>query len=319
MVMAVPGAVSLIGCGVIGRGWIRVFASSRVKVRLYDASAATCDRAIDWLEQDLAADISDGFIAKAERDIVLAHVEVAPGITDALSGVEYVQESIPEVLELKQELFRQLDSIAAPNVILASSTSALDISLIAQGLSGARRCVMAHPFNPPHLLPVVEVLGTTQTDPAIVQRACSILAACGQLPVRMNRYVRGFLGNRIQAAVVREALHLVETGVADPIAVDAVIRDALALRWATIGNFGANHTNADSGIAEYFRLYGDAYREMMADLDSTPPRFAMDVLEGIGRAVEQREHVPDTAALRRKRDVMLKKLARLKREQEQQS
>ena len=99
----------------------------------------------------------------------------------------------------------------------------------------------------------------------------------------MNRYVRGFLGNRIQAAVVREALHPVESGVADPIAVDAVIRDALALRWATIGNFGANHTNADLGIAEYFQRYGDAYREMIADLDSAPPRFTKDVLERIGR------------------------------------
>jgi 3-hydroxyacyl-CoA dehydrogenase len=230
-----------------------------------------------------------------------------------------VQESIPEVLDLKQKLFRELDSIAAPNVILASSTSALDINLIAQGLSGVNRCVMAHPFNPPHLLPVVEVLGATQTDPAIVQQACNILAACGQMPVRMNRYVRGFLGNRIQAAVVREALHLVESGVADPIAVDAVIRDALALRWATIGNFGANHTNADSGIAEYFQRYGDAYREMMADLDSAPPRFTKDVLERIGRVVEQREDVPDTKALRRRRDVMLKKMAGLKREQDQQS
>jgi L-gulonate 3-dehydrogenase len=316
MVMVVPSAVSLVGCGVIGRGWIRVFARSQAKVRLYDASPDTCRRAIEWLGQDLAADISDGFITASERDIVLAHVEVAHGLADALSGVTYVQESIPEVLDLKQKLFRELDSIAAPNVILASSTSALDINLIAQGLAGVHRCVMAHPFNPPHLLPVVEVLGTTQTDPAIVQQACDILAACGQMPVRMNRYVRGFLGNRIQAAVVREALHLVESGVADPIAVDAVIRDALALRWATIGNFGANHTNADSGIAEYFQRYGDAYREMIADLDSAPPRFTKDVLERIGRAVEQREHVPDTKALRRRRDVMLKKLARLKREQE---
>jgi len=319
MVMAVPGAVSLIGCGVIGRGWIRVFARSRVKVKLYDAMTAACDRAIDWLKRDLAADLSEGFISKAERDIVLGHVAIAPGIADALSGVDYVQESIPEVLELKQALFRELDSLAAPDVILASSTSALDISLIAQGLAGVGRCIMAHPFNPPHLLPAVEVLGTTQTDTAILEQACTILSACGQIPVRINRYIPGFLGNRIQAAVIREALHLVESGVADPLAVDSVIRDALALRWATIGNFGANHTNADLGIAEYFNRYGGAYRAMMADLDSGPPRFALDVLDEIGRAVERREHVPDTAALRRKRDVMLKKLARLKGEQEQRS
>src|SRR3954469_14868518 len=112
MVMVVPSAVSLVGCGVIGRGWIRVFARSQDKVRLYDASPDTCRRAIEWLGQDLAADISDGFITASERDIVLAHVEVAHGLADALSGVTYVQESIPEVLDLKQKLFRELDSIA---------------------------------------------------------------------------------------------------------------------------------------------------------------------------------------------------------------
>src|SRR6476659_2890601 len=104
MVMVVPNAVSLIGCGVIGRGWIRVFARSQAKVRLYDASPDTCQRALAWLEQDLAADISDGFIAASERDIILAHVEVAHGLADALSEASYVQESIPEVLDLKQKL-----------------------------------------------------------------------------------------------------------------------------------------------------------------------------------------------------------------------
>ena len=93
--MVVPSAVSLVGCGVIGRGWIRVFARSQAEVRLDDASPDTCRRAIEWLGQDLAADISDGFITATERDIVLAHVEVAHGLADALSGVTYVQESIP--------------------------------------------------------------------------------------------------------------------------------------------------------------------------------------------------------------------------------
>ena len=318
MATTIPKAVALVGCGVIGRGWIRVFAPSRVEVRLHDANPEICRQAMNWLEQDLGADVSDGFIAAAERDVILAQVRVVDDIVDAVAGVDYVQENIPEVLELKQRLFGELDGVAAQHTILASSTSALDINQITLGLAGARRCVMAHPFNPPHLLPVVEMLATEKTDPAVFQRACDILAVCGQIPVRMNRYVQGFLGNRIQAAVVREALHLVESGVADPIAVDAVIRDALALRWATIGNFGANHTNADAGIGEYFQRYADAYRSMMADLDPAPPRFAPDVLDDIGRAVEQREGVPDTKALRRKRDVMLKKLVKLKRNEEGQ-
>lgn len=231
----------------------------------------------------------------------------------ALTGADYAQESAPEKLELKQGLFAELDRLADPATILASSTSALDISEIARGLPGARRCLMAHPFNPPHLMPVVEMLGTPETDPAVLQRACDYLAACGQIPVRMNRYIKGFLGNRIQAAMIREALHLVESGVADATAVDAVIRDALALRWATIGNFGANHANADEGIAQYFGLYGDSYRTLFADLDSSSPRFDPEVLRGIAAAVETREGVGSARELCRKRDVMVRQLNQLKR------
>lgn len=278
---SVPRSVALIGAGVIGRGWIRVFAAHDVEVRLHDRDPEQLRRTLEWLDRDLAADVAEGLVSADERAATLEHVRGEADLAAALAGTDYVQESAPEKLELKQELFAELDRLADPETILASSTSALDIAEIAQGLPGARRCLMAHPFNPPHLMPVVEMLGTPQTDPGVLERACGYLAACGQIPVRMNRYVKGFLGNRIQAAMVREALHLVESGVADATAVDAVIRDALALRWATIGNFGANHANADEGIAEYFARYGDSYRTLFADLDSSAPRFDPEVLRQI--------------------------------------
>src|SRR5262249_16049702 len=161
-----------------------------------------------------------------------------------------------------------------------------DPAAIAAGLAGARRFLVAHPFNPPHIIPAVELLPAPETDPEIVTAAATFLSACGRTPVRLSRYVNGYLGNRIQAAVVREALHLAETGVAEAEAVDAMIRDGLALRWATIGNFGANHTNADGGMVEYFTRYGDAYRELMADLSSAPPTFAPTALRTIAAAVE---------------------------------
>jgi L-gulonate 3-dehydrogenase len=308
----IPKIVALIGTGVIGRGWIRVFAARGVRVRLHDADPAGVANALGWLRQDLEADLADGFVSSEEAAAILSRVSGERELGAALREAEYVQESAPERIEVKRAVFGELDRLAPPEAILASSTSALDIGEIAGGLPGERRCVMAHPFNPPHLLPVVEMLGAPRTDPAVLERACAILTACGQIPVRMNRYVKGFLGNRIQAAVVREALHLVETGVADPVAVDAVIRDALALRWATIGNFGANHTNADQGIAQYFSRYGDAYRGLIADLDQAPPRFDETVLKRVGEAVERREGVRSVAELCRKRDVMVKKLRKLK-------
>jgi 3-hydroxyacyl-CoA dehydrogenase len=308
----IPRVVALIGTGVIGRGWIRVFSARGAEVRLYDSDPAGAAKALEWLRQDLEADRADGFVSAEEASAILARVIGERDLAAALRDAEYVQESAPERIDVKRAVFAELDRLAAPEAILASSTSALDIGEIAGGLNGERRCVMAHPFNPPHLLPVVEMLGAPRTDPAVLDRACAILAACGQIPVRLNRYVKGFLGNRIQAAVVREALHLVETGVADPGAVDAVIRDALALRWATIGNFGANHTNADQGIAQYFTRYGDAYRGLIQDLDEAPPRFDEAVLKRVGEAVERREGVRSVAELCRKRDVMVKKLRKLK-------
>lgn len=310
---AAPEIVTLVGAGVIGRGWIRVFAAHGAEVRLYDQDPQQVDRTLAWLAQDLAADVTEGFVSAADRADLLARVRGATGLDAALAKADYVQESAPEQLALKQALYRELDRLAGPDAILASSTSALNIADIAQGLSGAKRCLMAHPFNPPHLMPVVEMLGTPETDPAVLQRACDYLAACGQIPVRMNRYVKGFLGNRIQAAMVREALHLVESGVADALAVDAVVRDALALRWATIGNFGANHANADEGIAQYFGRYGDSYRTLFADLDSSSPRFDHDVLRDIAEAVETREGVGSARELCRKRDVMVTRLNQLKR------
>jgi L-gulonate 3-dehydrogenase len=316
MSSALPRIVALIGVGVIGRGWIRVFAPHGIQVRVYDPNPAQIPQTLAWLAQDLAADVAEGFVTPAERDTVLKNAHGEPDLAKALAEVDYVQESAPEKLELKHILFAELDRLAPAKAILASSTSALDIGAIAKGLPGERRCVMAHPFNPPHLMPVVEMLGAPGTDPAILQKACDMLAACGQIPVRMNRYVKGFLGNRIQAAVVREALHLVETGVADAVAVDAVIRDALALRWATIGNFGANHANADEGITQYFSRYGGSYAMLMEDLDSSSPRFDPQVLRQIADAVEQREGVKGVAAFVRKRDVMVKELNQLKRRHE---
>lgn len=316
MSSAVPKIVALIGAGVIGRGWIRVFAPHGAQVRVYDPNPAQIPQTLAWLAQDLAADVAEGFVTAAERDTILKNTHGEGDLAKALADADYVQESAPEKLDVKHKLFAELDRLAPPKAILASSTSALDIGAIAKGLAGERRCVMAHPFNPPHLMPVVEMLAAPGTDPAILDRACDMLAACGQIPVRMNRYVKGFLGNRIQAAVVREALHLVETGVADAVAVDAVIRDALALRWATIGNFGANHANADEGIAQYFSRYGDSYAMLMEDLDSASPRFDPAVLRQIADAIERREGVKGVPAFVRKRDVMVKELNQLKRRHE---
>jgi 3-hydroxyacyl-CoA dehydrogenase len=131
-------------------------------------------------------------------------------------------------------------------------------------------------------------------------------------PVLMKFYVPGFLANRIQAAVVREAIHLAESGVADVDAIDAVLRDGLGLRWALFGNFGTNNTNADGGIREYYRRYGGSYRAMMEQLDSSPPSFDEAMIERIGRGVDRMEGGAGVADLCRWRDLMVQRIRQLK-------
>ena len=310
-----PQTIALVGTGVIGRGWIRVFARTGRAVRLFDRAQVQLEAARAWLDADLKLDVADGLISQAEATKLASLVSYHSDLAAALQGAEFVQESAPEKLEIKQAIYAELDSLAAPDCIIASSTSALPIEEIAGKLPGARRCIMTHPFNPPHIVPAVEILPTAKTEAAVIERTVALMKACGQVPVMMHRFVPGFLGNRLQAAVVREALHLVESGVAEPEAVDAVLRDGLALRWAAIGNFGANHTNADGGIAQYFERYGEAYSAMMADLDAAPPSYDVAVMKKIGKAIEAREAVHSVAELCRKRDTLVQKILKLRRKE----
>ena len=134
-------------------------------------------------------------------------------LPDALAGAGYIQENCPEDLSIKKAIFSKIDRNADPSAIIASSTSGLDINQIADGLEGGFRCITAHPCNPPHIIPVVEVMAIQKADPVVINRAIEFLKSVGQKPVLVKYYVTDFLLNRIQTAVVREAIHLVERGI----------------------------------------------------------------------------------------------------------
>lgn len=305
---------AVVGSGVIGRGWMYVFARAGCLTHVFDQNPDQSKKAFEWFDVTLEEDIKDGFITQVEADRCRSLVSSCTDLKEALSGVEYVQESGPENLEIKHDIFVQLDDIADPSAILASSTSAIDINLIAEGLSGMARCVIAHPFNPPHIVPIVEVMGTGKTDPALVTRTVEFLKLVGQKPVVMNFFLPGYLINRIQAAVVREANHLVTRGAASVEDVDALMSHGLGLRWALFGSFGINHTNADGGVREYYTRYGKAYQDIMNDLDSTPPAFDSDMIELIGKGVD--DMLGDTTVKEccRWRDRLVRKIRKLKEE-----
>jgi 3-hydroxyacyl-CoA dehydrogenase len=296
--MAKPSirAVAVVGTGVIGRSWIQVFARAGCTVSVFDADPAQARRALAWFRADVKALRARKEIKKKEARARLDRVSLAKSLEAALAGVGYVQESGPERLDLKRALYAELDRVAPATAILASSTSTLDMTEIAAGLPGARRAIVAHPVNPPHVVPVVEVLGGAETDAKVVQRTIRFLREVGQSPVLMYRYAFGFILNRMQAALVREAADLVARGVADVEAVDTAIRDGLGLRWALLGPFGVANTNADGGVAEYFTRFREAYHGLWDDLN-TSTRFTDELIAQLHGQTE----VMHTAPLERQR------------------
>jgi L-gulonate 3-dehydrogenase len=304
--------VVVIGTGVIGRSWARAFSRAGCRVRVFDRDKAQAERAIAWLHGDCELAIKEGFGTKAEAERTKALVTLHADLGEALTGAGYAQESGPERLEIKQALYREMDEAAPKDTILASSTSAIDISLIAGGLKGEERCIMAHPCNPPHIVPVVEILKAKRTRTDVQDSTVKFLKEIGQVPVVLNFFQPGFALNRIQAAVVRECFHLVEAGAASPADVDACIRDGLALRWAFFGNFGANHTNADGGITEYFGRYSDAFRTMIGDLKNESPSFSPEVTKKIDQSITAHFKGASVKEFASWRDRMIQRLKALK-------
>ena len=292
--------VAVVGTGVIGRSWALLFARAGCRTRIYDRDPAPVENALAWLDQNLETE-------SRQRALISAHAK----LTDAIDGAGYVQESGPEDIEIKRAIYRDLDQAADPQAILGSSTSAHDMSEIANGLAGANRCIVAHPVNPPHVIPIVEILPGVKTQPEVVTRTRDFMTSIGQTPVLMNFYVPAFLLNRMQAALLREAISLVESGVADVDAVDAVIRDGLGLRWALLGPFGVANTNADGGIREYFTRYGEAYKNCMDQLGPTPS-FDLEMIERLGRGTDAMTGNSSRDETLRWRDRLICKIRELK-------
>jgi L-gulonate 3-dehydrogenase len=186
----------------------------------------------------------------------LARVRAAADLADALHGAALVQENLPERIENKRAIFSELDRLAAPEAILASSTSTIVASLFTEDLKGRHRCLVAHPVNPPHLVPLVELVGAPWTAPATIDKAKAIYAAIGQAPIIVKREIEGFILNRLQAVLLSEAFRLVGDGYVTPQDLDKTLKHGLGLRWSFMGPFETIELNAPAGISDYCRRYG---------------------------------------------------------------
>jgi 3-hydroxyacyl-CoA dehydrogenase len=263
-------SVAVVGAGSIGVAWAVVFARAGHPVALHDTDPGRLEAAPEELRRRLG-DLAGAGLLGEDPETVLARVCARDDLSEALVSAAHVQECAPEGLELKRELFARLDAAAAGDATLASSSSALTASAIAREVPGRARCLVVHPANPPHLLPVVELVPAPFTDPAVVDRCEALLAAAGMSPVRVRREVEGFVYNRLQGAVLREAYCLVRDGVASVEDVDRIVREGLGRRWAIVGPFETADLNTRGGIAAHAARLGPAYARMGAERGQHDP------------------------------------------------
>ncbi len=254
----------IVGAGLIGRSWANVFARAGWQVQVWDPNPGQRDAAQTQIGQSLRDLQVHGLVHDAVA--ALARVRIVATLEAAVNGADYVQESGPETLESKRASFAALDAVAPASCVLASSTSAIVASKFTEALAGRARCIVAHPVNPPHLVPVVELCGAPWTSAETKARARDVMASVGQVPIEVRREVDGFVLNRLQVALLTEAFRLVQDGVVSPQDLDQTICHGLGLRWAFMGPFETIELNAPGGIADYCERYVPWFRRYMADL-----------------------------------------------------
>src|SRR6195256_1837062 len=241
--------IAIIGTGVIGASWSSLFLAKGLQVTATDIAPKAEAALRKFVETAWPALKRLGLSPGASQ----SNLTFTADLAQALAGADLVQENGPERIDFKQKLYGQLDELLPPDVIIASSSSGLTMSEIQKGAaSHPERCVIAHPFNPPHLIPLTEIVGGAKTSEATIRRAAEFYTSIGQRTVRVNKEMPGHVANRLQAAVGREVYHLVAEGVVSAADVDTALSWGPGLRWGVMGNMLLNHLGGGQGGIEHF-------------------------------------------------------------------
>lgn len=256
--------VGVVGAGSIGAGMSLVFACAGARVLLWDIDTGAFARASAQIRHRLD-DLMEVGLLHEQPSIVAARIVEGRSLGALARASSLVHECAHESVSAKQELFRELDRYAADETILASASSAITASQTAGDVPGRGRCLVAHPVNPPYLLRSVELVPAPFTAPEVVERAAKLFSRAGMSPLVVRKEIEGFVFNRLQGALLREAYCLVRDGVVSVSELDAVVRNGLGLRWAIVGPFETADLNTRGGIAAHARKLGPAYARMGAE------------------------------------------------------
>jgi carnitine 3-dehydrogenase len=272
--------VAVVGTGVIGASWAAYFLAQGLKVRATDPAPGACERLTEAVLRHWPTLVKSGLSEGASLDNLSFH----DTLEAALAGVQFVQENGPERADLKLALFERMDAALEPEVIIASSSSGLLMSDVQAACRHPERVVLGHPFNPPHLIPLVEVIGGKRTSPETIQRTLDFYRAIGKRPINPKKEVKGHIANRLQAALWREAFHLVSIGAASVSDIDDAIAYGPGLRWAVMGPFANLHlSGGEGGMRHLLEHLGGPIENWWDDL-GTPaltPELKQQVIDGI--------------------------------------
>ncbi len=275
--------VACVGAGLIGQGWATLFSSAGLEVILQDVTEAVLQKSIEGVKSNLMFLEASKLLKRGEAGVALKRIKMTTVIGEAVQDADYVQESVPDDYDFKKKVFGEMDAAAPDHAILASSSSGLLMTEIQKATARPQRCVLVHPALPVYLLPLVEIAGGKRTDRETATAAYDFMKRLGKTPVLLKREVPGYIINRLQAALLREAIDLVDKGVASAEEVDKAFCMGIGLRDPIIGPFLRIHLAGD-GVERFLENFSQSYRnrwETMESWTSIPPSAAKKVICGV--------------------------------------
>ena len=290
--------VAILGCGLIGTSWAALFLHHGIDVRAWDPSSEARKAIFEKVKAPMAQLADMGPPA-----VTLGNLSVFTDMSAALDGVLFAQENAPEEIELKHEIYHNFELFAGSEALIASSASGLSWSSLSANMSEPERLLTAHPFNPPHLVPLVEMYSPLDV---VLERAERLYFQIGRVPVRMKREATGHIANRLASALWREAVNIVVEGIADVEAVDQALVNGPGLRWAVAGAHMTYHLGGgEGGMTQYLKHLGPSQESRWKDLGTpalTPEVCAMLIAgveaEAKGKSIKELEQARDAGLMR---------------------